>query len=137
VSVWVTAIELCAAAAAATATARATSRVVRASAPDRKPATAEADPGPTTTLARSRQAVAVRLAGDVHIVLRPVLTEIADQRLLRHGVDLERDPGTAQELLGEALWDVVRPLRPPPSEPLARAVELADLTALIDRLEAI
>jgi hypothetical protein len=137
VSAWLTAGELAAGLAAATTAWRTSARTLKAAAPPRITRAFEAGPGPGTTLARARHATGARLAGDVHVVLRPVLQEIAIERLHARGVDLFSDATAARELLGDALWDLVRPERPPPPDRLARALELRELSLLVDRLEAI
>jgi hypothetical protein len=49
---------------------------------------------------------------DLHYRLRPLLRQISAERLLDHyGVDLDRDPERARSLLGDKLWEVVRPDR--------------------------
>ena len=49
---------------------------------------------------------------DLHYRLRPLLRQIAAERLLDHyGVDLDREPDRARSLLGDDLWEVVRPDR--------------------------
>ena len=46
----------------------------------------------------------------VHAYLRPLLVEIASRRLAARGQTLERMPdAAARELLGDRLWDIVRP----------------------------
>ena len=49
-----------------------------------------------------------------HTRLRPVLVEIAEARLVRRGVRLERDVEESRRLLGPAVWELVRPDRPTP-----------------------
>jgi hypothetical protein len=76
-------------------------------------------------------------AFDAHHRVRPLLRELAAERLhARYGVDLDREPARAHELLGEDLWNVVRPdleLRHRNAPGLA-----IDRTArLVDRLEAL
>lgn len=49
-------------------------------------------------------------AFDAHHRVRPLLRELAAERLhAHHGVDLDRDRERARELLGDDLWNVVRP----------------------------
>ena len=49
---------------------------------------------------------------DLHYRLRPLLRKLAAERLLgKHGVDLDREPERARPLLGEDLWELVRPER--------------------------
>lgn len=74
-------------------------------------------------------------AGDVQVRLRPLLREIAATLLRRQGVRLDADPERARALLGEELWDVVRPDRPRPLDRRAPGLELSELERLVGRLE--
>ncbi len=74
-------------------------------------------------------------AGDVHLRLRPVLRELASARLRHHGVWLDRSPQDARRLLGDELWEIVRPDRPWPSEPRAPGMSWDQLTSVVTRLE--
>ena len=74
---------------------------------------------------------------DVHNALRPVLVEIAEARLARRGLRLDRDATEARRLLGPAAWELVRPDRPPPRDPDAPGVAARDLEAILDALEAL
>ena len=74
---------------------------------------------------------------DAHSRLRPVLVEIADARLARRGLRLERDVGEARRLLGPKAWDLVRPDRPPPEDRDAPGIAPGDLEEILDRLEAL
>lgn len=72
----------------------------------------------------------------VHAHLRPLLVEIATRRLAARGNALERmtDPdGVA--LLGEALWDVVRPGRPFPADRHGPGIPPGELGAMVAVLE--
>ena len=67
--------------------------------------------------------------------LKPILRELAGWRLARnHGVDLDRAPEAAQRILGEPLWQLVRPAEAFPDF-RAPGVPLSDIQAAIDRLE--
>jgi hypothetical protein len=69
--------------------------------------------------------------------LKPHLRELAAWRLLRnHGVDMDRSPEAARRLVGDELWQLMRPSDEPPEfrEPGAG---LAEVRAGIDRLERI
>ena len=72
-----------------------------------------------------------------HTRLRPVLVEIAEARLARRGVRLDRDVGEARRLLGPAVWDLVRPDRPPPPDGDAPGIPPHRLEEIIDALEAL
>jgi hypothetical protein len=76
-------------------------------------------------------------AADAHAYLRPVLRELASRLLLVHGVELDGQPVRAQELLGAELWELVRPSRPQPMQPLAAGMSGEQLASVLDRLEAL
>jgi hypothetical protein len=67
--------------------------------------------------------------------LRPLLVPIATARLGRHGVDMALAPRRAQELLGDVLWEIVRPARPTASTRVGRGIGRHDLETAIERLE--
>jgi hypothetical protein len=67
--------------------------------------------------------------------LRPLLVPIVAARLGRRGVDMARAPRRAQELLGDVLWEIVRPDRPAAAYRAGRGLARDDLRAAIERLE--
>jgi hypothetical protein len=74
----------------------------------------------------------------LHTRVRPVFRDVAAHRLrTRYGVELDAEPGRARELVGAAVWDVVRPDRPPPADRLARGPSVTELRLVVDELEAI
>jgi hypothetical protein len=74
---------------------------------------------------------------DAHTRLRPVLVEIAEARLARHNLRLDRDPAEARRLLGSTAWELVRPARPPPEGRLAPGIGSRELEEILDALEAL
>jgi hypothetical protein len=49
---------------------------------------------------------------DLHYRLRPLLRQIASERLYDlYGIDLDTDPERVKPLLGDELWEIVRPDR--------------------------
>lgn len=74
-------------------------------------------------------------AAETHAILRPVLWEIAAVSLNRRGVRMTENPHAARRLLGDELWDLVRPGRPRPADPRARGVTLDELAQMTERLE--
>lgn len=74
---------------------------------------------------------------DAHTRLRPVLVEIAEARLTRRGVSLDRDAEKAERLLGPAAWELVRPDRPAPQNREARGIRPRELDEILDALEAL
>ena len=72
----------------------------------------------------------------VHAYLRPLLVEIASRRLAARGQTLERMPGAAaRELLGDRLWDIVRPDRPFPEDRHGPGMAPQELRAMLGVLE--
>jgi hypothetical protein len=67
--------------------------------------------------------------------LRPLLAPIVAARLGRRGVDMAVAPRRAQELLGEVLWEIVRPDRPAAGYRGGRGLAGDDLRTAIERLE--
>jgi hypothetical protein len=92
-----------------------------------------------TQLIRVQQTVVWSTASgvDVHGRLRPVLVDIAEARLGRRGLRLDRDAGEARRLLGPAAWEIVRPDRPVPTDPDAPGISPRELERIFDALEAV
>jgi hypothetical protein len=67
--------------------------------------------------------------------LRPLLVPIVAARLSGRGVDMTLAPRRAQELLGDVLWEIVRPDRPSAASRTARGLAGDDLRTAIERLE--
>lgn len=77
---------------------------------------------------------AVSQASGFHFRLRPVLRDVADQRLrANHGIGVD-DVGAAA-LLGPLAHDHLRSDRPPPDDRRARGIDPADLDAILTTLE--
>ena len=85
-----------------------------------------------------RLALALTTAFDAHYRLRPIVREIAAQRLwARHAVDLDDDPDRAEALLGAGVWELARPDRPPPREPFAPGPGAGGIEQVIAKLEQV
>jgi hypothetical protein len=75
-------------------------------------------------------------AGRLHTHLLPMLREAAAARLAaRRGIELERRPEAARAALGDEVWELLRPDRPPPDDPNAPGIPKRRVAALIDALE--
>jgi hypothetical protein len=75
---------------------------------------------------------------DLHRRLRPRLREVAAHRLSsRHGIDLDRRPDAARELLGDEAWEAVRPDQALPDELAGPRLGAAGLRRVLDRIEAV
>jgi hypothetical protein len=73
-----------------------------------------------------------------YIRVRPVLQEIADHRLRsRFGIELEREPERARELVPSGAWEVVRPDAPPPADRLARGPSVDAQREVVEALEGL
>jgi len=75
---------------------------------------------------------------DLRFRLAPILQEVAVQQLQsRRSVDVERSPGAARELLGDALWELVGAKGPPGNDRGGPGIALEDLAAYVSLLEAL
>ncbi|MGH2883258.1 MAG: hypothetical protein ACRDPA_11270 [Solirubrobacteraceae bacterium] len=92
-------------------------------------------------LPRPQQLIALeRLVGTAatsavaaHAYLRPQLVEIVSRRLGVRGQTLARMPeATGRELLGDQLWDLVRPGRPFPEDRHGPGVGPRELSAMLE-----
>ena len=83
-------------------------------------------------------ALSVASAEDEHVRLRPLVLEIATQRLADHtGVRIDAAPDAAAAILGAETWELVRPDRERPSDRRARGIAPDRLRAVIESLERI
>jgi hypothetical protein len=91
-------------------------------------------------LERTERAVllSASTAFDVHYRLRPILREIAAQRLAtRRGLSLDDDVTAARAVVGEETWELVRGDREPPElryGPGIVAQELREVVASLERI---
>ena len=83
-------------------------------------------------------AIAATTAFDLHVRLRPILRNVAEQRLAdRQGLRLDSGDPRVEEALGEELWELVRPDREAPERRFAPGLERAAMRRVIERLESI
>ncbi|MGH2894976.1 MAG: hypothetical protein ACRDPM_17165 [Solirubrobacteraceae bacterium] len=72
----------------------------------------------------------------VHAYLRPQLVEITGRRLVARGRSLDAmSDADGAGLLGESLWDLVRPDRPFPEDRQAPGITSSELAAMLGVLE--
>jgi hypothetical protein len=70
--------------------------------------------------------------------LRPRLERVMASRLRdAHGVRVEQRPERARDLVGEPAWRLLDPARPKEAARSMPGPTQAELTALVDRLEAL
>jgi hypothetical protein len=82
--------------------------------------------------------MATSAAFDVHFRLRPMLREIAEQRLgERRGLALDAGGTRVEEALGPELWALVRPDREAPRRRFGAGLEPETLQRMIERLESL
>ena len=68
--------------------------------------------------------------------IRPLFGRLLESVLAeRHRVDLARDPARARDLVGEDIWPLIDPSRPPSFDSKAPGADLRTLTRIVDRLE--
>jgi hypothetical protein len=77
------------------------------------------------------------IAGEFHFRLRPLLRQIARDRLsVQLGVDLDAQPEVARRLLGGPAWEAIQPVEEP-RDRHARGPSLAEIDRMIGALEAL
>jgi hypothetical protein len=92
------------------------------------------------SLGRIEHEVALGVAGsfDLHYRLVPRLRSVAAGLLnARRNVSLETSPDTAQALLGDEAWALVRPDRAAPQDRLAHGIPPDELAHTVEALEAV
>jgi hypothetical protein len=83
-------------------------------------------------------AQAVETAGAEHQRLRPLLRDIAAQRVQSgHGFAMDADPARARLLLGEPAWELLRPERPWPDDRRGPGRGLARVTEIVNAIEKV
>jgi hypothetical protein len=77
-------------------------------------------------------------AFDLHYRLRPILREVAAQRLAtRRGLSLDAETEASRAVVGESTWELVRPDREPPElrfAPGIAAPQLREVVAVLERI---
>ena len=77
-------------------------------------------------------------AFDVYFRLRPMLREVAEQRLGdRRGLALDAGGPRVEEALGPELWELVRPDREAPKRRFGAGLEPEAMQRLVERLESL
>lgn len=72
-------------------------------------------------------------AVSAHAYLRPLLIQIVSHRLVARGQTLDRmAETTGREVLGDQLWDIVRPERPFPADRHGPGVQPQELGAMLE-----
>jgi hypothetical protein len=80
----------------------------------------------------------VASAAHAHRRLLPLLQAAAAARLeSRHGIELERRPNAARALLGDDVWELLRPDRPAPEDRHGAGVPRDQIAAAIEAVEAL
>ena len=77
-------------------------------------------------------------ADHAHRRLLPLLRTAAAARIAaRHGFELGRRPEQVRALLGEDVWELLRPDRPPPEDRHGPGVPRRHIVAVIERVESL
>jgi hypothetical protein len=77
--------------------------------------------------------MATATAFDLHLRLRPLLREVAGARLAARGLQLDE----SGDVVGEELWELVRPERPAPSDRNAAGIPAGELRRAVEAVEAL
>ena len=97
------------------------------------------DSNPVELLRMERELLlGIAEADHAHRRLLPLLRAAAAARISsRHGFELERRPEAARALLGDDVWDLLRPDRPPPENRHGPGVPRGRVVAVIERVESL
>jgi len=77
-------------------------------------------------------------AAHAHRRLLPLLRAAASARLAsRHGIELERRPEAARAMLGDDVWELLRPDRPEPEDRHGPGVPREQVAAAIEAVESL
>jgi hypothetical protein len=77
-------------------------------------------------------------ADHAHRRLLPLLRSSAAARLAaRHGFELDRRPEAARTLLGDEVWELLRPDRPAPADRHGPGLRREQIAAVIERVESL
>jgi hypothetical protein len=97
-------------------------------------------PQPPVELLRMERELELGIADATHAHRRllPLLRAAAEARLvLRRGIELDRRPEAAEVLLGEDVWELLRPDRPEPADRHGPGVPRERVAAVIERVESL
>jgi hypothetical protein len=97
-------------------------------------------PQPPVELLRMERELELGIADATHAHRRllPLLRAAATARLdSRHGIELDRRPEAAEALLGEDVWELLRPDRPAPADRHGPGVPRERVAAAIERVESL
>jgi hypothetical protein len=97
-------------------------------------------PQPPVELLRMERELELGIADATHAHRRllPLLRAAAEARLAsRRGVELDRRPDAAEALLGEDVWELLRPDRPEPADRHGPGVPRESVAAVIERVESL
>jgi hypothetical protein len=73
-----------------------------------------------------------------HVRIKPLLRDVVEDRLWRsRGIELDQSPDRARSVLGDELYELVKPGRPDPNARYFRGLDLKALGRVLDRIEAI
>jgi hypothetical protein len=97
-------------------------------------------PQPPVELLRMERELELGIADATHAHRRllPLLRAAAEARLVsRRGIELDRRPEAAEALLGEDVWELLRPDRPEPADRHGPGVPRERVAAVIERVESL
>jgi hypothetical protein len=73
-----------------------------------------------------------------HVRIKPLLRDVVEHRLwVSRGIRLEESPERARKVLGDELYELVKPGRPDPNARWFRGLDLHGLGRVLDQIEAL
>jgi len=75
---------------------------------------------------------------DQQLRVKPLLRDVAAHRLwTRRGFDMDENPERAREVLGDEVWELVKPGPPEPNRRYSTGLDIEGLTRIVDTVEAV
>ena len=103
-----------------------------------RPRTTEASPPAELVRVQRQLELGIANADYAHRRLLPLLRAAAAARLgSQHGFELGRRPEAARALLGDDVWELLRPDRPEPADRHGRGVDRARVAEVVERVESL
>jgi hypothetical protein len=73
-----------------------------------------------------------------HVRIKPLLRDVVEYRLWRsRGIELDQSPDKAREIVGDELYELVKPGQPDPNARYFRGLDLKALSRVLDQIEAL
>jgi hypothetical protein len=75
---------------------------------------------------------------DQQLRVKPLLSDVAAHRLwTRRGIEMDESPERAREVLGDEVWELVKPGPPEPNRRYSSGLDIAGLRRIVEKIEGV